>query len=371
MTPSQPSITCICGKQDCAIPYGLCHCGCGEKTGIGKHTERQRYVVEGQPRRFVVGHHRRSKDAKVNPQSRRFRKLKSLGICIVCGSRPVMGTILCEECRVKDRAKRKEKWAQRPKKPKKEKKPVVPRIRVYPPKGIKFCAICGKQTFNARRTYCEDHRVGKCSQCGIEFPKVFQRTVFCSPKCRTNSRIGLYGELAGNWQGGKVAEKLAIRGRIEYRQWRDAVFRRDNWTCQDCGARSGNGKRVDLNAHHIKEFAKYPDLRFELNNGVTLCEPCHYERHRGGEKDRKRKRRLLMSYMDFVLQPQEEGRKTEKWKVISAMGSHELGVVSFHPAWRKYVFWPERNTIFDPACLRELADFVERQTNQWKTKRGK
>ena len=80
---------------------------------------------------------------------------------------------------------------------------------------------------------------------------------------------------------------------------------------------------------------------------------------------------LLMSYMDFVLQPQEEGRKTEKWKVISAMGSHELGVVSFHPAWRKYVFWPERNTIFDPACLRELADFVERQTNHWKAKRGK
>ena len=76
-----------------------------------------------------------------------------------------------------------------------------------------------------------------------------------------------------------------------------------------------------------------------------------------------------MAYMDFVLQKQEEGRKTEKWKVISAMGSHELGIVSFHPAWRKYVFWPEKSTIFDPACLRELADFVEGQTALWKTKR--
>ena len=75
-----------------------------------------------------------------------------------------------------------------------------------------------------------------------------------------------------------------------------------------------------------------------------------------------------MAYMDFVLQHQEEGRKTEKWKVLSVMGSHELGIVSFHPAWRKYVFWPEKNTIFDPACLRELADFVERQTNVWKGK---
>ena len=77
----------------------------------------------------------------------------------------------------------------------------------------------------------------------------------------------------------------------------------------------------------------------------------------------------LMAYMDYVPQRQEEGRKTEKWKVISLIGSHELGVVSFHPAWRKYVFWPEKNTIFDPACLRDLADFVERQTNNWRLKR--
>ena len=77
----------------------------------------------------------------------------------------------------------------------------------------------------------------------------------------------------------------------------------------------------------------------------------------------------MAEYMDFILQPQEEGRKTEKYKVISAMGSHLLGFVSFHPAWRKYVFWPEKNTLFDPACLRDLADFVERQTNQWKAKR--
>jgi hypothetical protein len=33
------------------------------------------------------------------------------------------------------------------------------------------------------------------------------------------------------------------------------------------------------------------------------------------------------------------------------------------------VFWPEKNTIFDPVCLRELADFVYKQTNIWKGKR--
>ena len=59
----------------------------------------------------------------------------------------------------------------------------------------------------------------------------------------------------------------------------------------------------------------------------------------------------LMAYMDYVPQRQEEGRKTEKWKVISLMGSHELGVVSFYPAWRKYVFWPEKNAIPTLKCL--------------------
>ena len=56
----------------------------------------------------------------------------------------------------------------------------------------------------------------------------------------------------------------------KYRQWRSDVFSRDNWTCQTCGIRG-----VYLEAHHIKSWARYPELRLDLQNGATLCRECH------------------------------------------------------------------------------------------------
>jgi len=80
------------------------------------------------------------------------------------------------------------------------------------------------------------------------------------------------GSLAPNWKGGISRANLIIRGSLDYRLWREAVFQRDNWTCQKCGNRGG-----DLEAHHIKPFAYFPDLRFEVSNGQTLCRKCHQE----------------------------------------------------------------------------------------------
>lgn len=87
----------------------------------------------------------------------------------------------------------------------------------------------------------------------------------------------LKGKNAPNWQGGITKENDSIRGGIEIRLWRESVFARDNWTCQNCNARNGNGKRVYLEAHHIKSFSKHPELRTSIENGLTLCKPCHKE----------------------------------------------------------------------------------------------
>lgn len=78
------------------------------------------------------------------------------------------------------------------------------------------------------------------------------------------------GENHWKWRGGVTTEHTKIRMSIEYRLWREAVFARDNWTCQECGIKGG-----ELHPHHIKPFALYPELRFAIDNGQTLCVVCH------------------------------------------------------------------------------------------------
>lgn len=79
------------------------------------------------------------------------------------------------------------------------------------------------------------------------------------------------GENAHHWKGGTYGtERHREMGRIEYKKWRSDVFERDNWTCQTCQIRG-----VYLEAHHIKSWAEYKELRYDLTNGVTLCKPCH------------------------------------------------------------------------------------------------
>lgn len=78
-----------------------------------------------------------------------------------------------------------------------------------------------------------------------------------------------------NWKGGISKENALIRGSSIMRSWRIKVYTRDDYKCQDCGA-----KDIELNAHHIMSFAEYPELRFDINNGITLCKPCHIKEHK-------------------------------------------------------------------------------------------
>lgn len=69
--------------------------------------------------------------------------------------------------------------------------------------------------------------------------------------------------------------RTGYRNIAGYSKWRKSVYERDNYTCQMCGC---EGKK--LNAHHIKPWAEFPEFRFSVDNGVTLCEACHKSIHR-------------------------------------------------------------------------------------------
>jgi len=78
------------------------------------------------------------------------------------------------------------------------------------------------------------------------------------------------GSNNGNWKGGITLLNTTIRKSNEYKLWRVTVFERDKYTCVWCGVRGGT-----LQADHIKSFAGFPELRFDLDNGRTLCIKCH------------------------------------------------------------------------------------------------
>lgn len=97
----------------------------------------------------------------------------------------------------------------------------------------------------------------------------------------------LNGENSFLWKGGITPMNKKIRSSLEYKLWRKSVFERDNYTCVWCGSRSSEGNKVTLNADHIKPFAYFPELRFAIDNGRTLCLPCHKTTDTFGEKAKK------------------------------------------------------------------------------------
>lgn len=76
-----------------------------------------------------------------------------------------------------------------------------------------------------------------------------------SIEARIRHSISHRGEKGSNWKGGisliNRPARLSFMGTIHYQLWREAVFKRDDFTCRKCLARG-----VTLAAHHILNYAE-------------------------------------------------------------------------------------------------------------------
>lgn len=146
---------------------------------------------------------------------------------------------------------------------------------------IRLCPICGKDAVRSGRKFCSTKCFGLSRRGKKTWIKGKKHTKATCEKISISKRGKKphnYGKpnYAGRgknchlWKGGITKKSIQIRMSLEYKNWRRAVFERDDFTCQRCKRRGGN-----LYAHHIKDFATYPELRFDISNGITLCLLCH------------------------------------------------------------------------------------------------
>ena len=132
--------------------------------------------------------------------------------------------------------------------------------------------------------YCEDDNGVYCWDCSFLLGMIDEKEyLFNHRGWRVEIRDGVIYQTPPHTRFPWEKTIQDERKKPAYKEWRIAVFERDNYTCAHCGKVGGN-----LNAHHIKPYAEYPELRLDINNGITLCEECHRKVHGKGRNGGKK-----------------------------------------------------------------------------------
>ena len=143
------------------------------------------------------------------------------------------------------------------------------------------CNNCEEEIFEAHPHYQKDNKdFHLCLDCAFKKDKFTEKEyLFLNGIVCDNFNASIHKGQVKIHQGKPPWEidNQDLRNTQKYKKWRLKVFKRDDYTCTHCGKRGGN-----LNAHHIKSFANFPDLRFKLENGITLCKKCHKKEHSTG-----------------------------------------------------------------------------------------
>ena len=123
-----------------------------------------------------------------------------------------------------------------------------------------------------------------CKVCNKPFKSYngIKRSTCGSPECISKNKSGKSNP---NWRGGKSIGRPERFGK-RYQMWRRKIFERDGYTCQTCGYTR------NFHAHHIRSWDLYPELRYEISNGITLCKKCHEKTYGLSNKLHKNKLRF-------------------------------------------------------------------------------
>lgn len=219
----------------------LCECGCNQSIPIETKTRKHQALP-----RFIKGH------------NLRVRKLAK-ATCQQCGvefhpfyaKQPYCSVDCYEPNRGNSRKNRETKTC--------EVCGVLFDVAKYRAEKAKWCS---KECWSSRRK----PNLKACDTCGNQFDAIDNRTRFCSHECLISWKSG---ETSPAWKGGKAAHRLRTQYKGALAVWRKAVYKRDNYTCQGCGAKN------NIQAHHIKPVSEYPELGLDIDNGKTLCITCH------------------------------------------------------------------------------------------------
>jgi len=138
---------------------------------------------------------------------------------------------------------------------------------------------------NNKRLFGEDNPMyGRTGINNPFFGKKHSKETLLKMSGKNNPMFGRTGNKNPNWHGGITETNDSIRASAKYSDWRMFIFHRDNFTCQNCGA-----KNCWLEVHHIKRFSDILknnniktyeesllcDELWSFDNGITLCKPCH------------------------------------------------------------------------------------------------
>jgi hypothetical protein len=127
---------------------------------------------------------------------------------------------------------------------------------------LHYICSCGNKDWKQLYMFLQGQ---ECKECGL---KKLSKSL--------KGRKGLRGENSPNWKPNKtMEERINSRGLHERYDWRNSVYERDNYTCQCCGDNKGG----NLNAHHLDGYDWCEVSRWDIENGILLCDICHNDFH--------------------------------------------------------------------------------------------